>query len=54
MIDLEKLLTSEVAALLARVEKLEKALREIANDADYYGQRAQMYKRIAKKALAND
>jgi hypothetical protein len=34
-----------------RIEALEAALRQIANDADYYGQRATMYKKVAQAAL---
>ena len=36
-----------------RILDLETALREIANDPEYYGQRAQMFKKIALKALTN-
>jgi hypothetical protein len=36
----------------ARIEALEAALREIANDPDYGGHRAQVYKLIAQHALA--
>ena len=34
-----------------RIEALEKALREIANDPDYGGHRAQVYKLSAQHAL---
>jgi hypothetical protein len=42
---------SDLNKAATRIEVMEAALQEIANDPEYYGQRAQMFKKIALKAL---